>query len=55
MRKARLLFLSALIGAMSIVPLSGTAHAGCPDPDNPCTPQPIDPYQYIKCKVLKAC
>ncbi len=56
MRKARLLLMSAVIAAMSIVPLGGTAHA-CPDPDNPCDPPPmeIEPYRTIKCKILKAC
>ena len=57
MRKARLLAVSALIAAMSIVPLAGPAQAGCPDPDNPCDPPPmqIDPLREIKCKLSRTC
>lgn len=40
MRTALLLALALAASAIVIAP---TASAGCPDPDNPCTPEPIDP------------
>ena len=55
MRKTRLILMSAVIAAMSIGPLAGPAQAGCPDPDNPCTPPTFDPYRYVKCDVLHKC
>lgn len=38
------LLLAVGLVAMGVV-AAPTAAAGCPDPDHPCTPQPIDPFQ----------
>lgn len=46
--KASLLTLCTAL--LLAVPLGGTAGA-CPDPDNPCDPQPIDPRQEL-CEII---
>ena len=50
MRKLKASLLAVFTVLLVAVPLGGTAQA-CPDPDNPCDIQPIDPYQEI-CRIF---
>jgi hypothetical protein len=54
-KKAKLAFVAAAIAMLTVSPLAPSASAhGCPNPDYPCDPTPIDPSDvthFVVCQI----
>lgn len=59
MKRAKLAFVAAAIAMLTVSPLAPSASAaGCPDPEYPCDPTPIDPSdltRFVICHIKNNC
>ena len=54
MRKVKAALMSVAVCLLVLVPIGPANAGGCPDPENPCDPQPYH-WKEVVCWVLPTC